>query len=197
VEVTFELTEDDLVAFHRAQRTARFRRAREAGRRKKGPSWVVFGVAFGVALVVVFTDMTWTVLTYLGLVLLGVVLVFVWALTVNVPKKLVKQFLNDGRNFRQLQRRTVTTTTEGIRQVTRDYSTTATWAGIDWIESTPSHVFFFLNTIQALIVPRAAFASEEEFKVFVEEVRRWHEAATLQEAAPFRPTPATQHIEKE
>jgi len=197
MEVEFELTEDDLVAFNHCLRAAVRRRAREESRRNRAPGWVAVGIGVAVACLVVVADSYWAILRDLGLVLLGAVLTIVWLLTVARPSKVIRKVLQEGRNVRHLQRRKVTTTPEGIGIFRPEMTVHYTWSGIDWIEATPDHVFFFISTRDGIVVPRAAFATDAEFQAFVEQARRWHEAATLNQVAGFRPAPASEKIEKE
>jgi hypothetical protein len=197
MEVEFELTEDDLLAFHRCLRAAVHRRAREEQRRNPATKWVAVGIGVAVGCLVVFADSYWAILRDLGLVLLGAVLTLVWLINLGRPSKVIRKLMQEGRNVRHLQRRKVTTTPEGIGVVRPEMTVHYAWSGIDWIEATPDHAFFFISTRDAITVPRSAFATGEEFQAFVEQARRWHEAASLNQVAGFRPAPASEQIEKE
>jgi hypothetical protein len=197
VEIEFELTEDDLVAFNRCQRRLRMRRAREDGRRNRPSVWAALAFGLVVAALTVLTDSVWLVLEYAGLILLGAVLTVAWALTVSRPRRLVQRTLSQGRNVRVLKRRKVAISPAGVRTVSSDSDCHNAWSGIDWIEVTDEHAFVFLNTEQAIIIPQEAFRTDEEFHEFVAQARRWHDAAALQPLSEFRTRSASEKIEKE
>ena len=79
----------------------------------------------------------------------------------------------------------------------RTTETICLWSAIDWISVTRDHLYFFLDTTQAFIVPRRAFESDERFQAFVAQARQWHDAATSKPLAEFNPQEADDRIEKE
>lgn len=51
------------------------------------------------------------------------------------------------------------------------------WSAITTIYASDSHAFFYLNPTDAIILPRAAFSREEDFREFIETARRYHRDA--------------------
>src|SRR5262249_55569887 len=65
-------------------------------------------------------------------------------------------------------------TPEGLLHSTAVSTTRVVWDGIERIGMTDHHAFFYLTPVSSLILPRRAFASEEEFERFVEMARIYH-----------------------
>jgi hypothetical protein len=202
VEVEFELTEDDLVAFNLFQCAMKRRMAREEARHNKAKGWIaasvvsILGVGLG-AVLIIWPDLRGDVLEFVFTLALAFALLAVLGAWVSRPENLVRRFLNQGRNVRVLQRRKVAISPTGVRSVSTDFDAHYSWPGIDWIEATDDHAFFFLNTETAVIVPQEAFPRDEEFREFVAQARRWHDAAALEPLSEFRTKPASEKIEKE
>jgi hypothetical protein len=51
------------------------------------------------------------------------------------------------------------------------------WSGISRVEETASHIFIFLTSNTAHIIPRRAFASESAYRQFAETARQYKKAA--------------------
>ena len=198
MEVEFELTEDDLIAFNRYQRMMKRRMAREEARRKKRSSCVVPGIlGVGIGTTIVFFDVLWDALKIIGIAFLLLALLVVLGTWLARPANVVRRFLNQGRNVRLLKRRKVDISPAGIHAVGSDFDCRYAWPGVDWIEATDEYVFFFLNTEQAVVVPGAAFARDEEFASFVAQARRWHEATSLNALSEFRAWQESEQIERD
>jgi hypothetical protein len=52
------------------------------------------------------------------------------------------------------------------------------WTAIERIDATREHIFFYLDKIRPVIIPRRAFASPATAEAFIEKAARWHAAAT-------------------
>ncbi|HWB09287.1 MAG TPA: YcxB family protein [Pirellulales bacterium] len=51
------------------------------------------------------------------------------------------------------------------------------WEGLDSIDTTATHVLFYLSKLHAVIVPARAFRNEAQFQAFVALAReRWNHA---------------------
>jgi hypothetical protein len=77
--------------------------------------------------------------------------------------------------------------TDGLSLVTPDAQSFIKWSGIDRIDETPTHAFFFQTKQVAYVLPARAFASAVEFHTFVGLARQYkdgHPAAPAQPAAP-------------
>jgi hypothetical protein len=51
------------------------------------------------------------------------------------------------------------------------------WDGVERMAITPKHAFIYLSKRTAFVVPARAFQHTEEFQAFVDNLRRYHEAA--------------------
>ena len=69
------------------------------------------------------------------------------------------------------RQQTVVLSKEGFLVRTPDSESRHFWSGVERIDATATHVFFYLLTIQAIIVPARAFASEAHFRAFVDYAR--------------------------
>jgi hypothetical protein len=69
------------------------------------------------------------------------------------------------------RQQTVVLSNEGLFVRTTDSESCYFWRGIERIEATATHTFFYLLTIQAIIVPARAFRSETQFRAFVDHAR--------------------------
>lgn len=66
---------------------------------------------------------------------------------------------------------------EGFFVRTPDSESCHFWRGVERIDATATHAFFYLLTIQAIIVPSRAFASEAHFRAFLDCARGlWKES---------------------
>jgi hypothetical protein len=69
------------------------------------------------------------------------------------------------------RQQTVVLSNEGLFVRSPDSESCYFWRGIERIDATATHAFFYLLTIQAVIVPARAFRSEAQFSAFVEYAR--------------------------
>lgn len=77
---------------------------------------------------------------------------------------------------------TVDLSAEGIKAVTPDSEGLLRWQAIRDIRATSTHAFFFVNNVQACIVPARAFFDETEFHAFVAVAKDFWTAATARTA---------------
>lgn len=75
------------------------------------------------------------------------------------------------------RQQTVVLSKEGLFVRTPDAESCYFWRGIERIDRTPAHAFFYLMAIQAVVVPARAFRSESQFQAFVHHAQKlWGEA---------------------
>lgn len=74
-------------------------------------------------------------------------------------------------------RRRLTITPETISEAGEITTTTKEWAAVDKIAVDEDHAYFYTGALSALILPRAAFATEGEFYEFVETAWRYQQEA--------------------
>ncbi len=68
---------------------------------------------------------------------------------------------------------------EGVRQESNQATLFHHWSAIWEIDRTRQHVFFLIGETEAIIVPHAAFPSDEAFGTFFEQATRYYEQAEL------------------
>jgi hypothetical protein len=112
---------------------------------------------------------------------IGVALL-VWATRYLLPYQ-VKRFVTHPDNQKRLLglRRT-SIGPEGVAVRGEAIHTTVGWAAVRKIVLTQEHAFFYITTLEAIIVPRRPFASDEEFQEFAQTARDYRKMA--RQAAP-------------
>lgn len=89
----------------------------------------------------------------------------------------VRLMLRSGGNAKLLQPQRVELAPEGLIQKTSFVSTRMLWSALEKIVLAPDHVFFYVLTMNAAVVPRRAFANDDEFHEFVALAQRYREDA--------------------
>jgi hypothetical protein len=77
------------------------------------------------------------------------------------------------------RKRTVTISPTLIETETGAMKASMPWSEVHRVVVTDAHVFLFLSSMTAIIVPARAFASPQEAKSFGDDARAWHGAAKL------------------
>jgi hypothetical protein len=193
VEVEFNLTPEDL------QARVRFRRGRKAQPAARWPWLVLLGL---LVLMFVFSNakpgapalgflpgMGVGALAALALCILFVVLVL----------RSQNKALQDPRNQWLFATRRITLSPEELTITSWFARFSYRWEVIWDIGVTPDHVFLFLTSTDAAIVPRRAFRDEQQFEEFVALARRYQQGAAppagimdaLPAESPARPTTIT------
>lgn len=76
------------------------------------------------------------------------------------------------------QTRTVTVGETGIYTLIASITKSVSWTEIKEIESTPEHISIVLKkTLNALIIPRRAFATDDDRVKFLNSITTWHQNA--------------------
>ncbi len=103
----------------------------------------------------------------------------------------IAKFLRQGKNAKLLEPRQLTISPEGISQSSAHSAGITMWTGIEKIAVTEDHVFFYVSRQRAIILPRRAFASNQDFTHFVETAQGYFEVTNKEfEAANKEPQPA-------
>jgi|ERR1700726_881176 len=90
---------------------------------------------------------------------------------------LLRMLLTLGRRSGVLGKHDYSLTEEGLREVTEVNDSLQKWNGIQDIIALPRYIFFRINGYLFHVIPRRAFASEEQFYAFTEKARALREAA--------------------
>jgi YcxB-like protein len=197
--VTFTLTLDDHTAYvlYQVQHGPRLGQGQWSGRM---PGWVrrllqVLGLlllAGGITLQLVLFikgggwDLS-LVAGCLGLGMLCYQLLFIGKTVETTIKATLRRQYANGELDRLLgEQRLELRANEYI--LTTNYNTSAiAWSSVEKIVTTPEHAFIYHGEHGFNILPKHAFASEEEFTTFVETARAYQEAADRSQAHPLLP----------
>jgi hypothetical protein len=96
-------------------------------------------------------------------------------------RKTVTAMINEGSNRGLLGRRQLTISPNGVTESGEFGQTIRIWKSIDRIAEDEDYAYIYLHATEAMIVPRRAFPSVEEFDNFVAQAGEYHAAI---EAAP-------------
>jgi len=180
MEVEYELTPEDLIAFQR------YHRQNPPQKQPQGNplnvfvgTMVLIAVATTAFYFLISNNPTaeWYLRTVpfvglgVGLGVLGVVLYGLW---LSTPRQMLRA-LKQGRNAEKARgRRRVSIDAEAIRSTSEFAASTYFWHGIDKFGATFDHVFVYVNTTTAVIVPARAFPDDGVFKEFVDTARHYY-----------------------
>jgi hypothetical protein len=182
MEVEYELTRDDISAFH-----AYYRKHPPASHRRIDPVG---------ALVI------WIVCALYGLALLAAVALGIDSFVVPIligslagtmmtshfdnwylKRRTLRMALENGKDAEKIlgwQR--VVLDAQGMHLTSRFSSSIFLWHGIDKIATTDEHIFFYVTTMLAQVVPLRAFADGRAFDAFADAAKRYHGMAAVGEA---------------
>jgi hypothetical protein len=204
MEIEFSLTEEDFVALSRANArrlNLRVRREmRTSVRRFILAAVGILTLLYVLVLAIRDARKQPDALENLGhgVLLICFVSVILWLLTPFARKgwpaslRNMKRHFQEGRNALWLQKRRVAITSEGF-SVTGPFGSSITpWTMVERIAVTPNHAFLCLAEDNAHILPGRAFATEAEFRSFVETARQFHARAGLEKFADARPSSSDQ-----
>ena len=113
----------------------------------------------------------WTVagsLLALATGLFGVLLLLYPALLRYGTRRLVRAMYREGQNRAFFTRRRLTITPETLTDATEISVTTMKWVAVEKIAVDQRHAYFYVSAANALILPKAAFATAAEFNEFLE-----------------------------
>lgn len=105
-----------------------------------------------------------------GVIAAAIAITILSLLTKSPYKKGIRRLLREGRNTSILGRHELEVTETGITEHTEQISTTIAWKGIERIVSTDSHVFVYLSSTSACIIPRDSII-EGDYEMCLEELR--------------------------
>jgi hypothetical protein len=97
-------------------------------------------------------------------------------LTKGLIRPLVRRSFRKGRNALFLGRHSVTITPEGFRGTGDHGESYIKWTAVERVVNSGSHVFFYVAARSAVVIPRRAFAGEDQFLQFVDATSRFQQA---------------------
>ncbi len=166
MEVEYSLELEDLLAFNQYHHAHS-----PAVRRQQFTPRVAVLIALAAVWVLscaIVDPSAWIILGFfLGLV--GAISYFSYPARVRRrSRRLVERMYMEGQNRGLFTRRRMTITPETITDATEISVTTIKWVAVEKIVVDQRHAYFYDSAASAFILPKAAFAAEEEFQEFVE-----------------------------
>jgi membrane protein implicated in regulation of membrane protease activity len=177
MKANFELTKEDLLTYNLSHQ------ARSPALRRQR-AWTV-GVCLGAAVILGgvmclpsagdFGRVAnfWPVAYFF--LAIGILKPLLWRRQV---RRIVDRMLNEGRNRSLLGKREVLITPADISTAGELRSTIVRWKAVERIVEEREVLYVYISSVDAVIIPRRAFASDDEFAAFGAACRKyWTEAA--------------------
>jgi YcxB-like protein len=173
----FELTEEDYIAFnlyHHAH-SAALRRRRFRAWLALFSAWIVASVLSWYVLAVVLEVENWWILVVPVFVLPLIFLIAYPSAYRRSVCSIVRSMIREGSNRGFLAPRTVTITSDRLKESSDFKDTSLAWRAVERVAHTSDHIFIYISAMSAIIVPRRAFASSSEFDDFLAAATRFHQ----------------------
>lgn len=91
---------------------------------------------------------------------------------VRSTKKRITKMINEGKNENLFGAYSIALTEDGVEQTSKTGESSVTWGGIERIDETKDHIFIYLSSVSAYVIPIRAFDNEEQKKEFMRILRR-------------------------
>jgi YcxB-like protein len=191
MEVEYELTLEDISAFH-----AYYRKHPPASHRRIDPVgglviWIVCSL-YGLALLAAFAL---GIDSFLVPILIGAWAGAMMASIFNswyLKRRALRMALEGGKDAEKvLGWAQVVLDAQGIHVTSQFSSCVYLWQGIDKIATTDEHIFFYVTTMSAQVVPLRAFADGRAFDAFADMAKRYHGMAGVREGGAWERRGAT------
>ena len=85
-------------------------------------------------------------------------------------RKMSTRLLSEGLNKEFYGECELDAGTDALTETRPSGSTIRKWTSVERVVATPSHLFIYTSGIEAYVVPRRAFATDSEFKAFVDTI---------------------------
>lgn len=174
LSIEYELVPEDFVAFQK-----HFSKHSQTGRKKSHWRWILMSLVLVVLTLNFFSpkrisgDNWWIWL---------VGLLFLWAvfyvMANREQNRRVHQMFEDGSNKLLFGKRMVYITPDEFSESSMFCQTILKWAGIQNLVTTADHLFVYISTTTAFVVPRRAFRDESSFKTFSETAMAYYKAVS-------------------
>ena len=179
MEVEYELTPEDLIAFQRYHRQSAPQPQQRGGPANTLVGTVIFISVATMASFFFLSDnptAAWylTMVPFIGLGAALAMLGMIVHVRLTAPRLLFRA-MQQGRNAEKfLGWRRLSIDAEAVRSASDFAASTYLWHGIDQVGTTLDHAFFYINTTTAIVVPRRAFRDDRAFDEFLEAARYYH-----------------------
>lgn len=85
----------------------------------------------------------------------------------------IEKLMNEGHTKSMLGEHSLTLTDEGVIEKNNSGETKTNWSSIEKIVQTDEHLYIYIDSIKAYIVPIKAFKGESEKQYFLNEIRKY------------------------
>jgi hypothetical protein len=92
-------------------------------------------------------------------------------------RRVILRLLSEGKNKGLAGMHTLTIGPEDIAAVSDNVDARLNWGGVEKLESDKEHFYIYLSAVSALIIPKRAFADENEFQKFIAAVQAYYSSA--------------------
>jgi hypothetical protein len=176
MKIAFDLTKEDLIAFnlHRQQSSSTLRRQRR----------LVAGIFVVTGLVIAAFLLRHPFPSELSVCWMAVAVFLLTPLFLpgsyrRNTIRLVGRLIDEGRNRSLLGRREITMTPVDLCAASELRSTTVRWKAVERIEEDLQYLYIYVSSLEAIIIPRRAFAGDSDFEAFAAGVRKHWQASEL------------------
>jgi hypothetical protein len=179
MEVEYTLEVDDALAFYHYHRAYGPTHHRPSAVRWRG--LVVLSVLIAVLMgmeIWFFREISSLTMILLGsLLFLVMFTVFLQRAQPGIIERRLRRLFRGSEGKGAFRPKRLTISPDGLTTVSDYTSTILLWPASEKVAATEAHVFFYTSPTDAVIVPKRAFADEWRFTEFVDQARRYHEAA--------------------
>lgn len=168
IKVEYDLTKEDYIAFnmHHIDHSPTIKRSLFIQR-------YIVALVF-LAFPFIFSNMIGVPLL-LPLIVYGVIFI-VWILyypkyfTATTKKRILKM-IDEGSNDNLFGPRTMTLSESGVEEVSDHGESRSSWRSIEKIDETADHIYIYISSINAYLVPIRAFEDKSQKDTFVERLK--------------------------
>jgi hypothetical protein len=177
MQVTFEMTKDDYIAFnvHHQGHSPIFVRSR----RNVTGILALFGLGLGALSMLPGNKAS----IFVGLSFLSIFFFLSAARHLlnwrDRVRKAVERVLGENRNLAMLGKKEIVLTPVEMTAVGDLKSATYRWKAVEKIEGDDEHHYIYVGPLEAVIIPRRAFASDAEYTAFADTARKYWKDATI------------------
>lgn len=172
VRLSFALTKEDL--YHYNYFTAWSAPWRARHRRSYWLKNILYAIVFvAIFVYVLYSKISWRNVAVLCIIL-AVYYIFIVPLWIKHNyRKFINKFSDDPNNAKFLSKTELTIDERGITEVTPETSTMHSWHAFVKRAETDQHIFLYLSTNFAVVIPKTAFSSEQERKSFDDYIAKY------------------------
>jgi hypothetical protein len=175
--VEYELTRDDLYAFH-------WRATFHSPRGRRIRRWIYFGWLLAIALFAILPAIGPDGFTISRVSFTFIILAFPiaalgqWLYETQLMRRAIRRLVNEEKPGKgQLGQHRLTLTEAGVVESTAVNETRTSWAGVDRVEQNADYIFLYTSPVAVHLIPKRAFQDPQEAEHFYELARARKAAA--------------------